>query len=75
MCIQLHDSPGRRRAFEYSKAGFSNQHGYRAWVCTTEEKRSIVRVLLAEGIKAKNVHEEMYPLYGGKCLSRKAVPN
>jgi hypothetical protein len=31
--------------------------------------------LWAIGLSAKDVHREMYPVYGGKCLSRKAVHN
>jgi hypothetical protein len=37
---------------------------------TTEEQRSVVRFLWA-----KYIHKEMFPVYGGKCLSRKAVLN
>jgi hypothetical protein len=29
----------------------------------------------AKGLNAKDVHKEMFPVYGGKYLSRKAVPN
>jgi ribulose 1,5-bisphosphate synthetase/thiazole synthase len=43
--------------------------------CITEEQRSVVRFLLAKGLSAKDIHTEMFPVYGGKCLSRKAVPN
>jgi hypothetical protein len=42
---------------------------------TTEEQRSVVRFLWARGLNAKHVHKEMFPVYGGKCLSRKAVHN
>jgi hypothetical protein len=31
--------------------------------------------LWAKGPNAKDIHKEMFPLYGGKCLSRKAVHN
>jgi transposase len=31
--------------------------------------------LWAKGLSAKDVHKEMFPVYGGKCLSRKAVHN
>jgi hypothetical protein len=31
--------------------------------------------LWAEGLNAKNIHKEVFPFYGGKCLSRKAVHN
>jgi hypothetical protein len=41
---------------------------------TTEEQRSVVRFLWAEGLNAKNISEEMFPLYGGKCLSCKVDP-
>jgi hypothetical protein len=27
----------------------------------------------AKGLNAKDIHKEMFPVYGGKCLSRKAV--
>jgi hypothetical protein len=32
-----------------------------------------VRFLWAEGPNAKGIHIEMFPVYGGKCLSCKAV--
>jgi hypothetical protein len=35
---------------------------------TTEEKRSVVRFLWAKGLNAKDIHKEMFPFYGGKCL-------
>jgi hypothetical protein len=31
--------------------------------------------LWAKGLNAKDIHKEMFPVYGGKCLSRKAVHN
>jgi hypothetical protein len=35
-----------------------------------------VRIFLcAKGLNAKDIHKEMFPVYGGKCLSRKAVHN
>jgi hypothetical protein len=43
--------------------------------CTTEEQCSVVRFLWAKGHNAKDIHKEMFPVYGGKCLSRKAVHN
>jgi hypothetical protein len=43
---------------------------------TTEEQSSVVRFFLwAKGLNAKDIHKEMFPLYGGKCLSRKGVHN
>jgi hypothetical protein len=32
-----------------------------------------VRFWWAKGLNAKDIHKEMFPVYGGKCLSRKAV--
>jgi hypothetical protein len=29
----------------------------------------------SKGLNVKNIHKEMFPIYGGKCLSRKAVHN
>jgi hypothetical protein len=41
---------------------------------TTEKQRPAVRFLLwAKVLIAKDIYKEMFPLYGGKCLPRKAV--
>jgi transposase len=32
-----------------------------------------VHCLWAKGLNAKDIHKEMLPVYGGKCMSRKAV--
>jgi hypothetical protein len=42
---------------------------------TTKEQRSVMRVLWAEGLSEKDIHKEIFPVYGGKCLSRKALHN
>jgi hypothetical protein len=39
----------------------------------TEEKRSVVCFLWAKEINAEDIHKEMFPVYGGKRFSRKAV--
>jgi hypothetical protein len=31
--------------------------------------------LWEKGLNEKNIHKEMFPVYGGKCSSRKAVHN
>jgi hypothetical protein len=31
--------------------------------------------LWEKGLNVKDIHKEMFPVYGGKCLSRKAVHN
>jgi hypothetical protein len=43
--------------------------------CTTKEQRSLVRFLWEKGLNGKDIHKEMFPVYGEKCLSRKAVHN
>jgi hypothetical protein len=42
-------------------------------MCNTEEHRSVVRFLWAKRLSAEDVDKEMFPVYGEKCLSRKAV--
>jgi predicted Fe-S protein YdhL (DUF1289 family) len=42
------------------------------YTCTTEEQRSVLR-LLRKRIQYKDIRKEMFPVYGGKCLSRNAV--
>jgi hypothetical protein len=43
-------------------------------VYTTEEENSLMRFFLwAKGLNAKDIHKEMFSVYGGKCLSRIAV--
>jgi hypothetical protein len=34
-----------------------------------------VRFLWANGISVKDIHKEMFAVYGGKCLSRKVLHN
>jgi hypothetical protein len=41
----------------------------------TEKQSSAVRFLWAKRLNAKDIHKEMFPVDGGKCLSRKAVHN
>jgi hypothetical protein len=38
-----------------------------------EEQRPFVRFVCTNGLNAKDIHKEMFPVYVGKCLSRKAV--
>jgi hypothetical protein len=39
---------------------------------TNEEQHSVVRFLWTKGPNAKDIHKEMFPVYGEKCLSCKA---
>jgi hypothetical protein len=34
-----------------------------------------VLYLWSKGLSRKDIHKEMFPVYGGKCLSRKADHN
>jgi hypothetical protein len=44
--------------------------------CTTEEQRFAVHFFLwAKGTNAKDIYKEIFPVFGGKCLSRKALHN
>jgi hypothetical protein len=43
--------------------------------CTNAEQPSVMRFLWAKGLNAKDIYKEMFPVYGGKCLSRKTVHN
>jgi hypothetical protein len=43
--------------------------------CTTEEQHSLLLFLWAKGLDAKDIHKEMFPVCGGKCLSCKAFHN
>jgi hypothetical protein len=40
----------------------------------TEEQHSVVHFLCSKGLSARD-HKEMFPVYVGKCLSRKAIPS
>jgi hypothetical protein len=42
---------------------------------TTEEENFVVYFLWPKGLNAKDIHKEMFPVYGGKCLSYKAIHN
>jgi hypothetical protein len=42
----------------------------------TEDLRSVVFFFLwAKGLNSNDIHKETFSVYGGKCLSRKAVHN
>jgi hypothetical protein len=40
---------------------------------TTEDQHSLVRFLWAKELSVKDIPKEMFPVYGGKWPSRKAV--
>jgi hypothetical protein len=73
---QLHDSLGTRRACACSGAGLSSRNGDSAWgVCYGRAAFCCAFFLWEKGLNAKYIHREMFPVYGWKCLSRKAVHN
>jgi hypothetical protein len=39
----------------------------------TEEQLSVLRFFWAKGLNAKDINKEIFPVYGGKCLSCNAV--
>jgi hypothetical protein len=39
-------------------------------VCTTEEQRSVVRLMWAKELNVKDIHKEIFPVYGEECMSR-----
>jgi hypothetical protein len=43
--------------------------------CIIAEQRFVVLFLWAKRFNAKDIHNEMFPVYGGKFLPRKAVHN
>jgi hypothetical protein len=55
--VQFHECLGSRRACAWSEAGFSSQTATVHEECTTEEQRSVVRFLWAEGLNAKDIHK------------------
>jgi hypothetical protein len=56
---------------------FHSQNGDMLGEYTAKLQRSVVRFLWAKGFNAKDIHKEVlvFPVYGGKYLSRKAVHN
>jgi hypothetical protein len=68
--VQLHDSS--RCACACLEANFSSQNGDRSRICYCRAAFCCV-FFWAKGLCAKDIHAEMFPVYGGKCLSRKVV--
>jgi hypothetical protein len=54
---------------------FINQNGDRAWRVYYIREEFCCVFLWAKRLTAKDIHKEMFSIYGGKCLSRKAVHN
>jgi hypothetical protein len=43
--------------------------------CIAEEQHSAMHFLWEKGLKAKDIHKEIFPVYSGKCLSHKGIHN
>jgi hypothetical protein len=69
--VQLYDSLGSRRTCARSEAGFSSQN---AWVYYRRAE-SCCAFLWAKWPNAKDIHKEMFSVYGWKCLSPKVIHN
>jgi hypothetical protein len=54
---------------------FNSQNGVVLEEYTTEENITVARFVWTKGLDAKDINKEMFPVSGGKCLSRKAVVN
>jgi hypothetical protein len=57
------------------KGGFSSQNGDRARDLYYRRATFYCAFLWAKEFNAKDIHKEMFPVYGGKCSSHKAVHN
>jgi hypothetical protein len=66
--IQLRDSLGQVLVSVVKMAAVLKE-------CITEEQRSVVLFLWKKGHNEKDIHKEIFPVYGGKCLSCKAFEN
>jgi hypothetical protein len=73
--VQLHDSLGSRLACTCLEVGFSGKNGARAWCIYYQRAAFCCGFFWAKGLNAKDIHIEIFPIYGGKCLSHKAVLN
>jgi hypothetical protein len=69
----LYDNLGSRRACACSEAGFSSENGNGAWGVYYRRAAFCCDFMWTKGLNAKDVHKEIFSVYGGKCLSRKAV--
>lgn len=74
--IQLHENLGSRLAYAYSEAGFSSEIVELDWrlYCRGGDFFSAFFVVKRLNVNT-NIHTEMCPVCGGKCLPRKAVHN
>jgi hypothetical protein len=66
-CRQIRDSASIRQRQRHSLSFPIKQSSY--------QSTTLVHNIRRKTTQCKNIHKEMFPVYGGKCLSRKAVHN
>jgi hypothetical protein len=71
--IQLHESLGRSRACACSKISFSSQNGEHTWGAYCQRAEVCYAHFVRKRTQWKWYSWEMVRVFGGKCLSRKAV--
>jgi hypothetical protein len=72
--VQLHDSLGSRRACACSVAGFSSQNVERGSVVHYRKAAVYYAFFCGQReLNANDIHKEIFPDYGWKYLSSKAV--
>jgi hypothetical protein len=59
--------------FNCSKAGFSSQNADSAWGICYKRAALCCALLWAKRLNAKDIHREMFPVNGVKCLSCKTI--
>jgi hypothetical protein len=70
--IQLHDTLGSRRISVHRLVSVFKMV---AVFQSTMEQQCSAEFLVGNILNTKDIHKEMFPLYGGKCLLHKAVHN
>jgi hypothetical protein len=73
--VQLHGNLGSRLACACSEAGFSRQNGDHAGEVYYRRAAFCCAFFVGKRLNAKDIYKEMLPVFGGKCLSHKAVHN
>jgi hypothetical protein len=63
--VRLQDSLGSRRACACSEVGFNSQNGDRAWGLYHRRAEFCFVILCAKGLNAKDIHKDIFPVYGG----------
>jgi hypothetical protein len=69
----LRASLSSRRAYACSEAGFCSQNGDMAWGLYYRRIAFCCPLLLAKRLNSKDVNKQTFPVYGGKCFSRKSI--